>query len=285
MKKLSKPIATILALSTGLGMAAWTPAAHACTYDPVMASMCVMAFPPGTRFQSFNGSYMLAQGQTLSVSQYTALYSLIGITYGGNATTTFQLPDLRGKVIVGYNPADPKFATGTSAGASTVKLTIAQLPQHAMMINLQVPMTGVTATTTMSGLAATADLSGVTISGEPSGLTIKATSTASPTTNTLVPTNNYLARPNSPAATIYSTATPDVTLNSASIGGTLSLTAAKGVTAPVTVTGNATTTLTGTATVSGATSFIGTGADVPVMPPYVAMPYYIAVRGTYPTGD
>jgi microcystin-dependent protein len=190
---------------------------------------------------------------------------------------------LRGKVVVGYNPANPLFNTGVSGGSATIKLSVAQLPPHAMLVNLQVPMTGVTATTTLSSLAATADLSGVTISGEPSGLTIKASSSS--TGNVVLPTNNYLSRPALANAAIYNSATPDVTLNSGSIGGTLSLTVGKGVTAPVTVSGNAATTLTGNATVSGATSIIGTGADIPVMPPYIAMPYYIAVTGLYPSSD
>lgn len=38
---------------------------------------------------------MMAQGQTLQISQYTALYAVLGTTYGGNGTTTFMLPDLR----------------------------------------------------------------------------------------------------------------------------------------------------------------------------------------------
>jgi microcystin-dependent protein len=56
----------------------------------------------------FAGSYpprgwMFCEGQTLTVQQYTALYSLLGTTYGGNGQTTFNIPDLRGRVPVGVN--------------------------------------------------------------------------------------------------------------------------------------------------------------------------------------
>ena len=45
--------------------------------------------------------YMLCQGQILSIAQNTALFSLLGTTYGGNGQTTFALPDLRGRAPEG----------------------------------------------------------------------------------------------------------------------------------------------------------------------------------------
>ena len=44
--------------------------------------------------------WALCAGQVLPINQNTALFSLLGTTYGGNGTTTFQLPDLRGRVAV-----------------------------------------------------------------------------------------------------------------------------------------------------------------------------------------
>lgn len=44
--------------------------------------------------------YMYCEGQTLNINQYTALYAVIGAAYGGNGTTTFNLPDLRGRVAI-----------------------------------------------------------------------------------------------------------------------------------------------------------------------------------------
>jgi microcystin-dependent protein len=76
-------------------------------------------------------------GQILPLSQNQALFSLLGTVYGGNGTTTFALPDLRGRVPVGFGPsADPgwpvsPYELGEKAGTETVMLTIAQLPSHA----------------------------------------------------------------------------------------------------------------------------------------------------------
>ena len=44
--------------------------------------------------------WALCNGQTLSISQYSALFALLGTTYGGNGTTTFQLPNLQGQVPI-----------------------------------------------------------------------------------------------------------------------------------------------------------------------------------------
>ncbi|MBN1524989.1 MAG: tail fiber protein [Spirochaetales bacterium] len=44
--------------------------------------------------------WMFCDGRLLQIQQYTALFSIVGTTYGGNGTTTFALPDLRGKVAV-----------------------------------------------------------------------------------------------------------------------------------------------------------------------------------------
>lgn len=75
-------------------------------------------------------------GQILPISQNQALFSLLGAAYGGNGTTMFALPDLRGRVPVGFGPSvDPRwpvspYALGERAGAEAVTLTTAQLPSH-----------------------------------------------------------------------------------------------------------------------------------------------------------
>ena len=45
-------------------------------------------------------SWALCQGQLLPIAQYTALFALIGITYGGDGRTTFALPDMRGRIPI-----------------------------------------------------------------------------------------------------------------------------------------------------------------------------------------
>lgn len=281
----SKSTISIAALISGLGMAAWSPASHACAAEPLVASVCIMAVNPGVRFQSMNQSYILAAGQVLQLNQYAALYSLLGVTFGGDGRSTFQLPDLRGKVIVGYDPRDAGRAVGANGGSAAVKLAVAQLPQHAMTItNMPVTLNNIQATTTLSGLSATANLAGMVIRGAASGLTIRASSGLNGQPQ---PGGNYLGKSGGSAGNIYSnTATPDATLNPGSIAGELALTVNQGVTAPVSITGNAATTVTGGGSATGVTGFIGAGEDVPIMPPYLVLPYYIAYTGIYPSsGD
>ncbi|MGH8085781.1 MAG: phage tail protein [Lysobacter sp.] len=65
-------------------------------------------------------------GNIMSIAQNTALFSLLGTQYGGNGTTTFALPDLRGRVPLGQASSP----IGQAAGAEAVTLTDAQMPQH-----------------------------------------------------------------------------------------------------------------------------------------------------------
>jgi microcystin-dependent protein len=69
--------------------------------------------------------YLPADGRLLSISQNTALFSLFGTTYGGNGTTTFALPDLRGRTIIGASSFDP---LGELVGSPTVSLSNPQVP-------------------------------------------------------------------------------------------------------------------------------------------------------------
>lgn len=76
--------------------------------------------------------WMMCAGQTLPISQYTALFSLMGTTYGGNGTSTFQLPDLQSRVPIhqGQASSGSNYVLGQVAGTETVTLTTAQLPAH-----------------------------------------------------------------------------------------------------------------------------------------------------------
>jgi len=283
MNRLASSTATFAILLSGLGAAAWSPAAHACAAEPLIASVCIMGMNPGARFQSMNNSYMLAAGQTLALNQYTALYSLLGTTFGGNGSSNFNLPDLRGKVVVGLDPRDATRTVGANGGSAAILLTVAQLPQHAATIaNLPVTLTNVQATTTLTGLAATANLAGVVLKGPASGLTMKAVAGASGQGS---PSGNYLGKAPGGTSALYSNATPDATLNAGAIGGDLTFTINPGITAPVTITGAAATTVTGGGTASGTSAVMGGGQAVPSMPPYLVLPYYIAYNGIYPSGD
>ena len=78
-------------------------------------------------------NWLPADGRILPNSQYTALYSVIGTTYGGDsASGTFNLPDLRARVPVGrgQGPGLSSIALGEAGGAASVTLDASQMPPH-----------------------------------------------------------------------------------------------------------------------------------------------------------
>jgi microcystin-dependent protein len=78
-----------------------------------------------------------ASGQLLSIASNTALFSLIGTTYGGDGRTTFALPDLRGRVPVhlGNGPGLSSYSLGETGGQEQVTLTTNQMPTHHHELN------------------------------------------------------------------------------------------------------------------------------------------------------
>lgn len=93
--------------------------------------------------------YMLCQGQLLSIAQNTALFSILGTTYGGNGTSTFGLPDLRGRVPVGagQGPGLQSVVLGEMAGQQTVTLLQTNMPAHTHPLtgSVQMPVNDSTA--------------------------------------------------------------------------------------------------------------------------------------------
>ena len=77
-------------------------------------------------------NWAFCNGQLLSISQNSALYSLLGTTYGGNGQTTFALPDLRGRVPIstGQSPGLSSRVLGANSGSETVTLLTDQIPNH-----------------------------------------------------------------------------------------------------------------------------------------------------------
>lgn len=76
--------------------------------------------------------WAFCQGALLAISSNTALFSLLGTTYGGDGRTTFGLPDLRGRSIVGVGngPGLDNITWGERSGAITHTLTTGQMPSH-----------------------------------------------------------------------------------------------------------------------------------------------------------
>lgn len=94
--------------------------------DPTLANITIFAgnFAPM--------SWMLCQGQLLSIAENTALFSLLGTTYGGDGQTTFALPDFRGRVAVhaGQSPGFSNYDLGQVGGSESSSLTSLQMPIH-----------------------------------------------------------------------------------------------------------------------------------------------------------
>ena len=77
-------------------------------------------------------NWALCQGQLLPISQYTALFSLLGVQFGGNGTSNFALPDFRGRVPVGQGqgPGLSPTVIGETTGVETVVLAQGQNAVH-----------------------------------------------------------------------------------------------------------------------------------------------------------
>ena len=78
-------------------------------------------------------NWLFCQGQLLPIEPYQALYSLFGTTYGGDGQTTFALPSLSGRVVVGQGqlPGGSNYPMAQQFGAESVALNGNHLPAHA----------------------------------------------------------------------------------------------------------------------------------------------------------
>ena len=122
-----KGLSVLLVLGLLLGYA---------SLDPQEASACENPFIGEVKM--FVGNYAprdwaFCQGQELSTQQYSALFAIIGTTYGGNGQTSFALPDLRGRVPIGPAvnvPGISIYTAGQKGGVESVSLTQSQMPAH-----------------------------------------------------------------------------------------------------------------------------------------------------------
>ncbi|WP_270732141.1 phage tail protein [Shimia sp. Alg240-R146] len=134
-----------------------------------------------------------ANGAILAISQHTALFSLLGTTYGGDGRTTFALPDLRGRynMHVGTGPGLSPNRQGEVIGLTDTTYTITNLPSHSHAVG---------------------------------GTMTASVAASSNAPNTASPANSY--KPTFPAgAAIYATTTtPNVTMGAGSVNFTHNVT-------------------------------------------------------------
>lgn len=82
-------------------------------------------------------SWAYCNGQLLAIATNTALFSLLGTTYGGDGRTTFALPDFRGRhpLSAGQGPNLPNYVLGELTGVQSTTLLLTNLPNHTHILN------------------------------------------------------------------------------------------------------------------------------------------------------
>ena len=221
--------------------------------DAYLGMIMPVAFnfaPPG---------WMLCQGQQLPIAQNSALFAILGTTYGGNGQTTFALPDLRGRTLVGMgqapglspvNQGEMMGANNTAIianGNAMVTIDAAHLPKHQHPVSLNAD--SLTATSTLRA-------------------TSSGPGAAAPTEGAALGTTG--AGPGSAAIYVGNGATAGVALNAGSVTTKLA---------------GQIDTSTGENSGSGAAFAVpvATSANASVMQPSLGMNYIICTEGIFPS--
>lgn len=99
--------------------------------EPFLGQIAIYGFNFAPR------GWAMCNGQILPIAQNTALFSLLGTTYGGNGQTTFALPNLQSRVPIhfGQGPGLSSYDLGQAAGTESDTLTVNQLPSHNHPVN------------------------------------------------------------------------------------------------------------------------------------------------------
>jgi microcystin-dependent protein len=121
--------------------------------------------------------FAICSGQLMSISQNTALFSILGTTYGGDGQSTFALPNLQGRVPVGVGNG---FSEGQQGGSQIATLLASNIPSHThnLAVNSAAGTTGSPAPTGTTYLAA-----GPSTGSGPNASTLKTYTTSVPNTN------------------------------------------------------------------------------------------------------
>jgi microcystin-dependent protein len=280
MKSSTKRLSRYIAMITAVASCGMPAVSYACSQDTFMSAVCVLAWG-----RNDLRGFLPANGQILSISQNSALFALLGTTYGGDGQTTFALPDLRGRAIIGAGTTRQgvSYAVGQQAGSPSVTLTSDNLPAH-IHSTPATSLASVTAAVDLSkvtGGASTVDMTPVSYAANISALTLVASSA---TGNSIPPApGGVLAAPPAPAPKIYATTgTPNVSMAAGTVGGSIAVTSSGAPT--VKLAGSASVALTGNLP-AGVTGPTGGNTAVSTITPYLAMYYFIATQGIFPSSN
>ena len=123
-----RPKAAVLAGAAAIALSLFSPGkpAQACSVEPYLGAVCLF----GGNFEI--RGFIFAAGQLLPISQNNALFSIYGTTYGGDGRTTFGIPDLRGRMAIGFGtgPGLSKVNLGQRGGVETVTQTLSTMVAH-----------------------------------------------------------------------------------------------------------------------------------------------------------
>lgn len=219
--------------------------------DPYLGELSYVAFGYAPR------GWKSCDGQLVSISQNQALFSLIGTTYGGDGTTNFALPDMRGRVPIhqGRGPGLSLYSRGYRGGIEITALEIAHMPTHTHSATAQSNSQSVASgggagvvNGTLKGSPNAAD------TDSPNGKTLAQSYFGTGLTKTAV--NTYNSEPPSVALALGSVS---LDLSSISLGN-----------------------ITTTTTTDVSLGDTGSGNPFSIVQPYVVVNCIIAMEGAYP---
>lgn len=253
------------------------------TMEPYIGQLIAVGFDFAPK------GWAMCNGQLLPINQHQALFSLLGTTYGGNGTTNFGLPDLRGRTLIGMGHGQglPNVQQGEMGGTPTATLTINQMPAHSHVIdmksaevNLNVTATG----TIKAGAKASGNFpaTSATVTGN---VEIPVNKMGGPFVNGSNPNAGILV--NLPAASpkIYTTIAADGIYSGKAIPVAQGIATVPQTALNLPVSGSVDVPISAKASVGGIATATPTGGSQAHdnMQPYLGMNYCIALEGIYPS--
>jgi microcystin-dependent protein len=207
-------------------------------------------------------SWMFCDGTLLQIQQYSALYALLGTTYGGNGTSNFALPDLRNAFPMGYAANGPSPVLGAKGGAASAMLAANQIAAHTHPITITDP----------------GHLHTVAVPAHTHPFSVPCDSTGHPTNAN--PVDGFLSNTSAIDVNIAAEGTPvspPSALYSATGTGAMGVGTTGQAAGSSGNSGSARTAITAVAAANTG------GVAVPTVPPYLALGYIICVYGIFPT--